>query len=268
MATPLAKLPDAPAQLARGVRGWLAGWWRVVHLAALLLALGLTRSSYSAGMRRSIARHLYLGTAPTLLSFSVLAALISLVLIRIVLVTAVSYGLTQYALEMVVRVLVLELIPLTAALFTALRCTIPQAAEVGALRRSGRWDAMQAEGLEPLRREVLPRAIAGMFCTLLLAALSCVMALLVAYLLVYGGTTAGFAAYTHTVGQVFTPAVSLVFVLKVLFLAAAVALMPCAAALADPRSRRASTSAELQGMVRMFLVILLIEAASLAGNYA
>ena len=42
--------------------------------------------------------------------FTLLAALVSLVLIRIVVVTAVSYGLSRYALEMVVRVLVLELI--------------------------------------------------------------------------------------------------------------------------------------------------------------
>ena len=40
-------------------------------------------------------------------------------------VTALSYGLSRYALEMVVRVLVLELIPLSAALFAALRSRMP-----------------------------------------------------------------------------------------------------------------------------------------------
>jgi phospholipid/cholesterol/gamma-HCH transport system permease protein len=45
--------------------------------------------------------------------------MVSLVVIHIVVVTAASYGLSQYALEMVVRVLVLELIPLVAALFVA-----------------------------------------------------------------------------------------------------------------------------------------------------
>lgn len=50
-----------------------------------------------------------------------MSTLLSLVLIRVVVVTALSYGLSQYALQMVVRVLVLELIPLSAAMFVALR---------------------------------------------------------------------------------------------------------------------------------------------------
>ncbi len=166
---------------------------------------------------------------------------------------------------MVVRVLVLELIPLTAALFAALQCTIPMGAEVVALRERDRWDAWAREGLEPLRREVLPRVAAGVFCALMLAAVSCVVTLVVAYLSVYGFTTAGFPAYTHTVGHVFDPAVSLIFGLKILFFGITVALMPIASVLDEPP--REGPSAELRGLLRMFLVLVLIEAASLVGNY-
>jgi len=121
-------------RLVRATRSRLRGWWRIVHLGALLLALALSPSSHAPEQRRALARHVVLGTAPSLPWFTVLSALISLLVIRIVLVTALSYGLTQYALEMLVRVLVLELIPLTAALFAALRCTFPLAAELAALR--------------------------------------------------------------------------------------------------------------------------------------
>jgi phospholipid/cholesterol/gamma-HCH transport system permease protein len=255
------------AELTGAARRWLAGWWRIVHLAALLLAMALSPSSYAQENRQALARHIVLGTVPTLLWFTVLTALISLVVIRIVLVTAVSYGLSQYALEMVVRVLVLELIPLTAALFAALRCTFPMAAEVAVLRAQGGWDAWAREGVAPLRREVLPRVAAGVFCALMLAAVSCVVTLVLAYLSVYGFTAAGFAAYTRTVGHVFNPAVSLILGLKIVFLGVAVALVPMATVLDEPPRLRARTSAELQGLVRMFLVILLIEAASLIGNY-
>jgi phospholipid/cholesterol/gamma-HCH transport system permease protein len=252
---------------ARALAEWLLGWWRIVYLGAQLLALALSPSSYGPGDRSGLARHLYRGTAPSLLWFSVLTTLISLVLIRIVLVTSVSYGLTQYALEMVVRVLVLELIPLTAALFAALRCTIPFAMEIAALRAQGRWEALQRDGLDPLRHEVLPRVLAGVFCALMLAAVSCVVTLALAYLGVYGFTLAGLPAYTHTVGQVFGPGVSIVFALKVLFLAVTVAMVPLASVLVPARSRGAAASAELRGLVRMFFVILLIEAVSLVGNY-
>ena len=80
-------------------------------------------------------------------------------------------------------------------------------------------------------------------------------------------TAAGFDAYTHTVGHVFSPAVSLIFLLKILFLGLTVSLMPIASVLDAVPRRRANTSAELQGLVRMFLVIVIIEAASLVGNY-
>lgn len=255
------------AELARNAGQWLLGWWRTVHLAALLTVLALSPSSYRAANRHAMARHVYLGTAQSLLGFTLLSLLISIVVIRIVLVTSQSYGLTQYALEMVVRVLVLELIPLAAAMFAALRCTIPLSAEVAALRSGGGWDALASKGIDPMRAEVLPRAVAGSFCALMLAAVSGVITLVVAYLSVYGFTGAGFAAYTHTVGRIFTPAVSLIFVLKILFLSLTVALMPIASVLDAVPRRRPNTSAELQGLVRMLLLIVIIEAASLVGNY-
>lgn len=258
-----------PHRVHHAASDWLASWWRAVHLGALLLALALSPSSYAGGRGKALARHMVLGTAPALLWFTVVSTLISVVMIRIVIVTALSYGLSQYALEMVVRVLVLELIPLTAALFAALRCSIPYAAEVNLLREQGRWEALAREGGDPLRDEVLPRVGAGVFCALMLCAVSCVVTLVVAYLSVYGLTASGFAGYTHTVGQVFNPAVSMILALKMLFFGATVALMPLASVLeAVGRGPRSRASAELRGLVRMFVVLLLIEAASLVGNYA
>jgi phospholipid/cholesterol/gamma-HCH transport system permease protein len=255
----------------RAIARWLNNWWRIVELGVHLLSLALSPSSYRAAYRRALLQHIYLGTAPSLVWFTVLTTLLSLVVIRIVLVTSVSYGLTQYALEMVVRVLVLELIPLTAALFAALRCTIPRAAEVAALRSQAVTESGAAERAaqtaEPMLIEVLPRVTAGIVCALLLAAISCCVTLLLAYLSVYGFTTAGFPAYTRTVGHVFGPGVALVFGLKILALALAVALLPVASVLIEPARPRAGTTAEVQGLVRMFFVILLIEGASLVGNY-
>jgi phospholipid/cholesterol/gamma-HCH transport system permease protein len=260
-------LQDALTDLVGAFGRWLRNWWGIAQLGVQLLSLALAPSSYTAEYRHALLRHVYLGTAPSLLWFTVLTTLLSLVVIRIVIVTSVSYGLTQYALEMMVRVLVLELIPLTAALFAALRCTIPRAAEVAALRSAGRWDALELDGADPLRMQVLPRVSAGIVCALLLAAISCTVTLLLAYWSVYGFTTAGFAAYTRTVGHVFGPGVALVFGLKIAALALTVALLPVASVLIGPARPQALTSAELQGLVRMFFVILLIEAASLVGNY-
>jgi phospholipid/cholesterol/gamma-HCH transport system permease protein len=251
----------------RSALRWLAGWWRIIHFGALILVLMLSPSSYSGGNRLALMRAIYVGTAPILLWFTVLCALLSLVLTRIVVVTALSYGLSQYALEMVIRVLVLELIPLTAALFVALRCTIPDGAEVALMRQRGDFEALRAQGLDPIRHAVLPRVVAGIFSTVTLAALSCVVAVVVAYLAVNGLTHAGIGSFTRMFGQVATPAVTLIFVLKALFFSLAVSLMPMASGVYDMPGDGTRTSAELRGLVRMFAVILLIEVASLVGNY-
>lgn len=246
---------------------WLAGWWRILEFGATVLVLSLSPSSYRGGAGRAVAHHLYLDTAPILGWFTVMCAMFTLVLTRIVVVTAYSYGLSQYALEMVIRVLVLELIPLTAALFVALRCTIPNGAALAEMRRVGHLGALRSRGQDPVVHEALPRVLAGAFSAITLAALSCVMAVAIAYLAVYGMSTAGLPAFTRMFGHVFNPAVSLIFVLKTLFFSFAVSMIPMASALYDLEGDGLRESAALQGLVRMFVVLLVIEAASLAGNY-
>lgn len=265
--TSRAHRPGIVAQLNRRAREWLLGWARLVYLGALILVLALSPSSYGRSSRGVLAQHIYHNTAPNLLGFTLLCALITLVITRIVIVTAISYGLSQYALQVVIRVLVLELIPLTAAMFVALRCAIASGVELSQMRRTGALDALKARGVDPVRHEVLPRVTAGIFSTITLAALSCVVALVMAYLAVYGFTFSGVAIYTRLFGQVFSPAVTLIFLLKTLFFSLAVSLIPMASALYDPVALQVRTSAEVRMLVRMFAVILLIEVLSLVGNY-
>ena len=237
---------------------------RNLNTSALLLSMMLSPSSYRGAGRAAVARHLYLGTAPMLPWFTLFVAMASLVLIRIVVVTAASYGLSQYALETVIRVLVLELIPLTSALFVAVNVTLPGG--VGLSRQVARREPQTGTGALVL--EAMPRALAGMFAVLTLAVVSCVVALVLAYLVVHGPTHQAFDSYTRKVGQVFNPAVTLIFVLKTLFFSLAVSLIPTVSGMnREPASSRRSDLPEVQGLMRMFLLILLIEVASLVGNY-
>ena len=246
-----------------GLMAWLAGWWRVLYLGAQIMVLAVSPSSYGPANRLLLARHVVLATAPILLWFTLLCALATLVITRIVVVTALSYGLSQYALQLIIRVLVLELIPLGAALFVALRSTIASSAELAEMRLRGELAALA----DPLRQEAMPRVVAGMFASITLAALSCVVALVLAYLAVYGFTLSALPAYTRLFGQVFNPAVTLIFVLKTLFFSLAVALMPIVSALYDEAPAGLRHGAELRALARMFVVILLIEMVSLVGNY-
>ena len=236
-------------------------------LGADLFVLVLSPLSYRASSRVNLMHHIYLATAPSLMWFTVLTATFSLVVIRIVVVTALSYGLSFYALEMVVRVLVLELIPLTAALFVAVRYSIPRGSELYKQRIRGGFDTLSHQHKDPIAQELLPSVVAGVFAVLTLAAVSCVVALVLAYFMVYGFTTAAFMIYTRTVGQIFNPAVTMILTLKTLFFSLAVSLIPAGISLQDLPRALSRASVELQGLIRMFAVLLLIEMASLVGNY-
>ena len=246
---------------------WVTGWGRIAWFGAVLLALASSPSTWRPAVRHATARHLVQDTAPILAGFTILSALLTLVITRIVVVTARSYGLSQYALEMVIRVLVLELIPLTAALFVALRCTIPNGAALAGLRYRGRFDEIRRHGHDPLALEAVPRMLAGMFSTAMLAALSGVVAIVLAYLAVNGLSGAGFDAYTRVFGRIFNGTATLILLLKTVLFALAVSVIPMASALQDLQARGSRESAALQGLVRMFAVLLVLEAVSLVGNY-
>jgi phospholipid/cholesterol/gamma-HCH transport system permease protein len=252
----------------QAARDTAVAWGRIFYLGAAVWVILLSPSTYGWQSLRHLVRRMYQDTVPILLGFTILVALICLVITRIVVVTAISYGLSRYALEMVIRVLVLELIPLTAALFVAMRCTIPNATELALMRQSGEWAARTAQGEDLMRQEVVPRVVSGMYACVTLAALSCVVALGMAYVGVYNFNLAGVQAYTRMFGQVFNPSVTLLFVLKTAMSSLAVAIIPVATGLYAPNAHReVRPGDELSGLARMFAVLLLIELASLMGNY-
>ncbi len=244
----------------------LHSWSFMVQFGALVLVLLLSPSTHTRAHRVATAQRMVASTWRVLPWFTALSSLLSLVLIRIVVVTALSYGLSQYALQMVVRVLVLELIPLSAALFVALRAGL--AFNAGAVPEAGHPRVHRVGELDMalLRRTLVPRVLADAFSVLALAMLSSVIVLVLTYLLVYGLSPWGLSGFNRTVGQVFDLAVSLGFMLKVLLFSLAVSVVPMAASV-DACGRRASSDTIQPGAVRLFVVLLIIEAALLAVNY-
>ncbi len=261
------RLDTAPRDWVRALRLWWGGWWQIIHFGAQILVLAFSPSTWRAGQRRVIARRIYLDTWPLLPGFLLFSTLAAVVIIRIVLATSLSYGLSRYALDVLVRTLVLELIPLSAALFVALRTTLAAGDEVRALRAAGRFEELLAQGVDPTRDLVLPRVVSGLFAVGTLAVLSGIVTLVLAYLLVYGFTSWGLPGFTRTVGQVFSPVIGLIFGLKTVAFSLAVSIIPM---VTTPRERTAAAlkvDADLTRLARMLAVVLLVEVLSLIGNY-
>ncbi|MFZ2653186.1 MAG: ABC transporter permease [Burkholderiaceae bacterium] len=264
---PPAPLPDLIHPTWHALLQWWGGWRHVLHFGARIMVLSLSPSSYRRVQRPRLLHAIYRATMPLLPSFTAISAIAALIIIRIVLATALSYGLTRYALDVLVRTLVLELIPLSAALFAALRYAVPAGEQVRAMHLRGEFQAMLAAGGDPTRDSMLPLAAAGAFAVLTLAAVSGASTLLLTYLSLYGFDSWGLEAFTRTVGQVFSPVIVLIFALKTFFLSLAVAIIPMVPSAHEGTAGAARVHADIARLARLFAVVLLIEMVSLVGNY-
>lgn len=279
-ATALVTAPTSFANLMRHWLGialtWSQGWAQIIHLTAQILVLALSASSYGSAQRQLLAHSIYRATRPLLASFTWLSAVVAWVIIRIVLETALTYGLSRFALDVLVRTLVLELIPLSAALVVAVRYSLGAADEVRSLRARDGFESQLHRGLDPTRDSVLPRVLASCFAVLALALLSSVITLALTYLSVYGFALWGIDGFTRAVGRVFDPVICLIFLLKTVFFSLAVGVIPMVTTPREMNLQASSnalsasgfqTSADLNRLARLLAVIMLIEVTSLVGNY-
>lgn len=243
-------------------------WRRLLRFGGFATVAALSLSAYGPAARGVAVRQIYLTAWKALPGYLAFSALVSLVIIEIVHTTAKAYGLAPYALELVLRVLILELIPLLTALFVALRSGAAIGAEIALMRVSGELEDHEEAGASPLHEELVPRIAGAALSVFALTTLSIALTLYLAYALFYGTSVSGFFAFTRVVGQVFDMQILIGTLLKCLVFGLAVALIPLATGLEAERGEaRSAPPAVLGGLMKLFLVIGLIEILSLVVKY-
>ncbi|MBS0338541.1 MAG: ABC transporter permease [Proteobacteria bacterium] len=257
----------APARLGRAFGAWAAGWWRVFRFGATALVMAASPSAYDRATSNLMARQVYFTAWQILPGFIAVCVLLSYMVIRIVVLAAGKYGLAEYALNIAVRVQVLELIPLFVALFVALRSGAAINTEVVLMHIRGDLEALQSAGADPMRHELVPRVVGSAVSVVALTVIGGAIALVLAYVAMYGFSAGGMEDYADVIGSIFDFHVTLGLGLKALFFGLAVAVIPITASLEVPREARFAPIAVLSGMVRLFLSLALIEGASLAVKY-
>ncbi len=246
----------------------LRSWRRILRFSGIAMVAALSPSTYNEATRTVALRQIYFTALQILPGYLLFAALFSLVLIEIVVETAGQYGLSEFSLELVMRVLVLELIPLLTALFVALRSGAAIGTEVALMRVSGELHDVESAGESPLHRELVPRIAGAALSVASLTTLSCAIAVWLAYVAMYGFSEWGLPEFTRVVGYVFDGPVLAGFTLKCLLFGLAVALIPIATGLEAEHGRPKSVPvAVLGGLVKLFFVLGLIEVISLSVKY-
>jgi phospholipid/cholesterol/gamma-HCH transport system permease protein len=128
---------------------------------------------------------------------------------------------------------------------------------------------MERMGLDPMRLELVPRVIGGTVSLLALTAASVGVSLLCAHLVVTGFEPwATHDADLHrVVADVLSPGALFALWAKVLAFGLAVTIIPIAESLNAPRRVFHAPIAVLNGMVRLFFALMVIEVLVLALQY-
>lgn len=254
-------------RIGGGALGWLQAWGRLLAFGAQALVETFSPSVYNSATRSVVLKQIYFTAWQILPGFLLFAALLSYVIIQIVVTTARDFGLSEFALEVSVRVVVLETLPLATVLFVALRSGAAINTEVALMNINNEIRALEDVGVDPMRFEFTPRVIGGAISVYALTLLSCILALILAYIAVYGFQPWSLSDFSRVIAKIFTPTAFLTLTVKSLLFGLAVTLIPIRAGLEAPRMLFFAPIAVLRGMVRLFFVIMFIEVASLALIY-
>jgi phospholipid/cholesterol/gamma-HCH transport system permease protein len=246
---------------------WFLAWGRSARFAFAVVAAVLSRKLYTPRARMATAQQVYYTAWQVLPGFTLFAALLGIVVVEITLSVAREFALEDYALELIFRALVLELMPLLTALFVALRSGSAISAEIAMMRIAGHFDDLASAGIEPFEKEFVPRVAAAAVSVFALTTLACVFLVALSYLLMYGPSPWGFEPFTRTIARVFTPLALGGLGVKCMAFGAVVAVIPISAGLDATRDAKSVPVAVMDGMVRLFFALGLIEILALAVKY-
>lgn len=249
--------------------GRVNAWVRVFRFATIAVVGVLSPSTYNKATRQIVQKQIYFTAWQILPGFTAFAALFSYLIIEIVGATARKYGLYDYAPELIVRVLVLEILPLMTALFIALRTGAAINTEVALMKIQNELDALQRIGIDPVRLELLPRVVGGTVSVLALTAVNIVVALWLTHLLIidFHPWTLTTGDFTRMIGKVLDMPALVVLWAKTLAFGFAVTVIPISEGLSTPQKLFHAPISVLRGMVRLFFALMLIEAAAIAIVY-
>ena len=253
--------------LGAKVAGWFTvGYGMFAFLAKAALSL-LDRATWNRATFDVVVKQVYFTAVQILTVFLGYALVISWLIITIILTTARDFGLSEFASEMTIRVLVLELLPFLTALFIALRSGSAINTEVALMQVNNELDALAHCKVPPMQFEFLPRLVGGVISVVILAGLAGLLALLLAYLTIYGLNMAGFEPFTQTIAKIFNFRIVGGLIAKCALFGLAVTLIPVTAGLETPKKLFMVPVSVLRGMMRVFFAIVAIEVVSLALKY-
>lgn len=218
--------------------------------------------SYTIAMVQVLVKQIYFTSVQILPFYLLTSILFGSAIVGLIVSTAINFGLTAQIGSLIISLVVDELAPFMTVLLLALRSGAAINTEMAVMKVSGELKSLYYFNIDPFSYLYIPRVLNGMISMLLLASLFSIVALISGYLFLSIFLHMGISLYISTIVEAVGVTDILTLILKSLFFGYAVTAIPVYRGNKSMMTYNAIPIAVLQGMVKLFIAIILIEVLS------
>lgn len=221
------------------------------------------RRMYNSAMRMVLVHQIYFTSLQILPLFIAVSVIFGSLLIGIVLQGLKSFGLTSYLGHILVGFVVTEVSPFVTVLLVALRSGSAINTEIAVMKVSKELRTLEAFNIDLINYLFLPRIVGGIVSVVLLSGLFSIVVLLSG--LVYSKAILGMSvdAYTSVLVDAVQFSDVIILLLKCCTFGFFIILIPITSGLSASNELTSVPIAVLNGMVKVFTAIVIIEVLSL-----
>lgn len=222
----------------------------------------ISPSTYTIASVQVLVRQVYFTAIQILPFYLILAIVIGSAIIGVIMTIAISFGFQDKIGSIIVNVLINELAPFITVLLLALRSGTAMTTEIAVMNVSGEMKSLRYFNINPIEYLFVPRILNGVLSMFLLSTMFTFVALISGYLFLALVLNMGLSLYIHTIVEAFGVMDLLIVLFKSLLFGYVVTAIPVYRGNKTRMTYNAIPIAVLQGMVKLFVAILLIEVVS------
>ncbi len=227
------------------------------------LKLILKPSSYDGATNRVLIRQIYFTSIQVLPYFLTLSLFFGATLVGLSTGALKKMNLLDSLGEAFFAFVVIEIAPFFTVILLSLRSATAMSSEIAIMKVNNEIDTLKAFGINPNRYIALPRIVAGVVSMVILSFLFATISIgggVISSFLFFGTSVKG---YMYLVINNFVISDFLYLLIKSIFLAIVMVMIPIYSALRTPKKLSAVPISVSNGMVRLFDAIILIEVVTL-----
>ena len=219
-------------------------------------------STYTIASVQVLVRQVYFTAIEILPFYLILAIIVGSTIVGVIMTIAISFGFQDKIGSIIVNVLINEMAPFITVLLLALRSGTAMTTEMAVMNVSGEMKSLRYFNINPVQYLFVPRILNGILSMFLLSTMFTFVALISGYLFLALILNMGLSLYIHTIVDAFGAMDLLIVLFKSLLFGYVVTAIPVYRGNKTLMTYNAIPIAVLQGMVKLFVAILLIEVLS------